>query len=293
MKITDAEILAGSDPIVVIYHGAECLDGFGSAFAAWTYFSDHQMLDRVYFIAANHGDAIPQEVQNAVVYLLDYSYKKAQMAELCSVAKQVIVLDHHVTAQTDCSGLDREYPNLSLNFDLTRSGAVIAWEYFHDIPVPMLLQHVQDRDLWHWAFADSGPVTVALMARPYDFEVWSDYARKPIELQELAKEGVIINRYRRKQIEYFKTRAVMGNIAGYDVPVVNCPNSIASELLSELAQGHPFAAGYSDKGTKRGWSLRATEDGVNVAEIAVELGGGGHPRAAGFATQLPEQLLMI
>jgi bifunctional oligoribonuclease and PAP phosphatase NrnA len=34
-------------------------------------------------------------------------------------------------------------------------------------------------------------------------------------------------------------------------------------------------------------SLRATDGRVDVSRIAREFGGGGHPQAAGFTTELP------
>jgi nanoRNase/pAp phosphatase (c-di-AMP/oligoRNAs hydrolase) len=77
------------------------------------------------------------------------------------------------------------------------------------------------------------------------------------------------------------------------VPVVNCPGVIASDLLGELAEGNPFAAGYQDIGTRRNWSLRSTDAGEDVSKIAEQLGGGGHRNAAGFSTTLDESTLSI
>jgi nanoRNase/pAp phosphatase (c-di-AMP/oligoRNAs hydrolase) len=75
--------------------------------------------------------------------------------------------------------------------------------------------------------------------------------------------------------------------------VVNSYEEIMSDLVGELAAGHPFAAGYQDQGTLRKWSLRSGPDGVDVAAIAVRFGGGGHRHAAGFTTRLPDSLLRV
>ena len=50
-------------------------------------------------------------------------------------------------------------------------------------------------------------------------------------------------------------------------------------LVRELLNG--------DRQGKRKVSLRATDASVDVSQIARELGGGGHPQAAGFTTSLP------
>jgi phosphoesterase RecJ-like protein len=55
---------------------------------------------------------------------------------------------------------------------------------------------------------------------------------------------------------------------------------LVRELLSDERAG------------KRKVSLRATDGKVDVSRIARELGGGGHPQAAGFTTALPYQQLV-
>ncbi|RMF19349.1 MAG: phosphoesterase [Gammaproteobacteria bacterium] len=269
----------------VLYHGGRCLDGFGAAWAAWMHFRTTETA--VDYQAMSHGDPVP-EVAGETVYLLDYCLKREPLQALCESASRVVVLDHHESAAKDVAGLDEVCTNLALHFDMHRSGAVIAWEYFHTEPVPVLLEWIQDRDLWAWQWPESRDATAALMARPYDFGLWQALAEDEDARQTLVSEGAAINRFRQQMIEHYRKRAVMGTVAGYRVPVVNAPVEIQSELLGELAVGHPFAAGYLDREGRRGWSLRSTADGLNVADIARRFGGGGHPRAAGFSTPLPD-----
>lgn len=297
MKILDE--LESESVIKVIYHGSECPDGFGSAWACWMYFSHLDSVSSnavaVEYVAANHGEA-PPECAGAIVFLVDFSYRREVLTSLLAEAKQVIILDHHISAQRDLEGLEDEHQNLEVVFDMTRSGAVITWQYFHDMAVPEILRYVQDRDLWQFALPDSQHVTAAMMSYPFEFSRWLQWHEGDANgsgIALLAREGKTINRFRQQMINYYKTRAVIGQIAGYEVPIVNSPLAINSELLNELADGYPFAAGYSDKGTKRGWSLRSRNGGADVSEIAFQFGGGGHPRAAGFATALDINLLCL
>ncbi len=276
---------------VVIYHGSNCLDGFGSAYAAWRYFHLEQGITAEYH-AASHGEA-PPDCRGRDVYILDFSYKRPVLSALCQEARRVVILDHHISAQEDLAGLDQEFPNLEVVFDMNRSGAVITWEYFHRTPLPRLLAAVQDRDLWQFRIPDSQHINSALMSHPLDFDLWHSFTRSEQDLERLGHEGRAINRYRDQMIALYRGRAVLGSIAGHEVPIVNCPTAIVSELVGELAVGYPFAAGYTDRGTKRGWSLRSTANGLNVAEIASRFGGGGHARAAGFATEIPAELLLL
>ena len=269
---------------IVIYHGGGCLDGFGSALAAYCYFRCKKGVEADYY-AAQHSEP-PPDVADREVYMLDFCYPREALKLVCEEAYKVTVLDHHISAFEDSQGMDKDYPHLELIFDMHRSGAVITWEYFHREPVPRLLECIQDRDLWQWRIPESRDVTAALASHSQDFEAWLPWLEEEHLLKELAHEGRVINRYRNLEIAQYKKRAAMGRIAGFDVPIVNCPTNIISEVLGELAQDHPFAAGYLDKPDKRIWSLRSSAQGENVATIATLFGGGGHARASGFSTPL-------
>lgn len=52
---------------------------------------------------------------------------------------------------------------LTVHFDLDRSGAAIAWDEFNiDIPMPEWIRYVEDRDLWRWGLPGSEAVNEAL-----------------------------------------------------------------------------------------------------------------------------------
>ncbi|MEN8169079.1 MAG: phosphoesterase [Pseudomonadota bacterium] len=275
---------------LVIYHG-NCLDGFGAAYAAHRHFEPRGT--EVEFFAASHGEPMPDCAEREV-YVVDFSFKRPEMKQLCDSASKVTVLDHHISAQEDLDGLETEHPNLEVVFDMSRSGAVITWEYFHQQPVPQLLLHVQDQDLWNFDLDGTRDINAALMSYPFDFDLWHEVITSADRFNTLMSEGKAINRFRQEMIDSYKKRAVMGSIAGFDVPVVNCPRAIISELVGELADGHPFAAGYQDKGEKRSWSLRSSRNGgEDVAKVAALFGGGGHKNAAGFGTMIPDTLLKL
>jgi oligoribonuclease NrnB/cAMP/cGMP phosphodiesterase (DHH superfamily) len=258
-------------PDLCIYHGA-CDDGFGAAFALWK--RDGDCVDYhpgVYGIA-------PPDVTGLDVAIVDFSYKRPVMIELASKAKSILVLDHHKTAQADLEGLSAECPNVEVHFDMARSGAVMAWEYFHpETPLPLFFSYLQDRDLWTKQLPGVDAFTMGLRSYRQDFAVWDD-----LIVQELITEGETIQRYYRGLVESAKTHAFMRDIGGYTVPVVNGSLFMSSEVAGELAQGHPFAAMYAE--TEKGviWSLRSRNDGVDVSEVAKRFGGGGHKNAAGF-----------
>ncbi len=207
------------------------------------------------------------------------------MQKLCQRAHKVILIDHHISAYKELKDLQKTIPNLSLHFDMQQSGAVLSWKYFHTGPVPKLLKHIQDNDLWQFKLNNTCTIISALMSHPLKRKQWASWLKDKQALKNLHAEGLILERHKKKQIRKYKQAAFMGNIAGYTVPIVNAPSSIGSELLNQLSAGFPFAAAYEDKPGHRSWQLRSGGDkAVDVSEIAALFGGGGHQRASGFST---------
>jgi hypothetical protein len=112
---------------LVIYH-ADCLDGLG---AAWSAFC--KLGAQARYIPAHYGDAIPNFSPGATLYILDFSYSPQLLVNASAKAGQVILIDHHLTAMEQCDTFFKEHPipeNLSINFDMSRSGCVLTWQYF-------------------------------------------------------------------------------------------------------------------------------------------------------------------
>jgi uncharacterized protein len=220
------------------------------------------------------------------VAIVDFSYKRPVMIEMASRAKSIMVLDHHKTAEAELRGLGEECPNVEVHFDMARSGAVMAWEYFHPIePLPLFLEYIQDRDLWLKKMPGVETFNAALRSYPLDFTVWDDLVDN---VNRLLDEGVAIQRYYRTLVESAKGHYFMRVIAGHCVPVVNGSLFMASEVAGELAEGNPFAAMYAETEHGTIWSLRSRPpDGLDVSEIAKRFGGGGHKHAAGFTVPRP------
>lgn len=254
----------------VLFH-ANCPDGFGAAYAAWKKFQD----DAVY-MPVKHGEPLPEIAEGAPVYIIDFAYDRETLIDLAQ-RHQVQVLDHHKTAQADLEGLE------FATFDMNQSGAVLAWNYFHpETSLPLLLEYVQDEDLWNWALPQSKEVCTALQLYPMDFETWDQ-----LEVETLKREGTVALRYKQSLIDRLLKRVEFHDIAGYSVPVVNTP-LFASELGNQLCEAYPeaaFSASYSDFEGKRKWSLRSIGD-FDVSEICRQFGGGGHRNASGFSTIL-------
>lgn len=259
---------------ICIYHGG-CPDGFGAAYAVWKRFGDN-----VEYYPATHG-APPPDVTDRDVIMVDFSYKRPVLTQMLASCKSMILLDHHKTAQADLEGLVD--PKLTLVFDMNRSGAVIAWQYFHPyVEIPKLLLHVQDRDLWTWKLENSRQILTALDTYDMRFEVWDS-----LSVDKLAAAGEHMVTYYSSIIGDMVEKAELMTLDGHVVPVINAPYFMASDLGNILATGYPFAVVYSVDSRGVRYSLRSVPGGLDVSEIAKSYGGGGHFHAAGFETKTP------
>ena len=267
-----------------IYHG-NCADGFG---AAWLF---SRYGDREFDFHPGVYQNDPPDVTGRDVYLVDFSYKRAMVEQMLKSAKTVTLIDHHKTAIEDLAGLEglRQYT------DLDRSGATLAWDFlFPGEDRPLLLGHVEDRDLWRFKLAGKREIQALVFSYEYSFELWDKLmSADQVELLKMTAAGAAIERKHHKDVaELVKVCQRRMVIANYSVPVASLPYTLVSDAAHLMAQGQPFAACYWDTDEGRVFGLRAADDGVDVSEIAKEYGGGGHAKAAGFKVPRGHPLAM-
>jgi uncharacterized protein len=254
-------------PTVVLYH-AECADGFGAAWALWRRFSQAR------FVAVKHGVPPPDGLKGERVVIVDFSYARDLLESMAQHTENLLVLDHHITAEKALAGLPYAY------FDMKKSGAVLAWEWAHDPPAPWLLQYIQDKDLWTWALPMSREINAAVASHPFDFHVWSGFKQK-----ELEQEGRAILRYEQELVNKLAGQAVSVEFQGETVPSVQSA-VLTSQIGERLSADAPFCIIWHDRDGRRYYSMRSREDGTDVGAIAASFGGGGHTHAAGFSIPL-------
>lgn len=251
-------------PDVVLYH-AECSDGFGAAWALWKKFPCAN------FLPVKHGHPPPPDLKERRVVIVDFSYARPVLEDMASETKELLVLDHHITAERTLDGFSNAY------FDQTKSGAVLGWEWAHGTAAPWLLQYIQDKDLWTWALPGSREINAALASYPFDFKVWDSFTQSTLE-----QEGRAILRYEHELVEKLAAQVSMVEFQGVVVPAVQS-SILTSQIGERLSSHHPFCLIWHDRDGRRYYSMRSRSDGTDVGRIAASFGGGGHTHAAGFS----------
>lgn len=285
--------MLNKDNITTVLYHDECADGFGSAFICWLYYKQHFGLEAANKITYTGCKYQKDKVLNfnhlagQNVLLCDFSYKYEQLNEIIRLTSSFMILDHHKTAKEDLVNI---VDDLKV-FDMNRSGVGITWDYFFpEQPLPLFLQHIQDRDLWQFKLEGTNEFIIYLFEQNFTFQLFESFLLKD-NLTKAIETGKGWLQY--KQI-------VVSNIAKEARPVlqlidnklllvyyVNNVYGFTSDLGAEVFKHFPladFSAVYDHKPddniTK--FSLRSTDEREDVSKIAASFNGGGHRNASGL-----------
>lgn len=258
----------------VLYHLDK--DGQGSAYCAWKKFGKSAK-----YLPVNYGQPMPQMDDGSEVYIVDFSYSGPALMDLAERMEKVVVLDHHKTAEAGLYGV--AHPRLAIRFNSAWAGVGITWQHFFPSEkLPVMLAHIQDRDLWQFALPGTAEVHEFLCSYSYSPELWDFFVNMPID--EIIKEGKAILRAREEAVRNIARNAYRIEFDGHPIAKVNTSvyQSEVCHYLLENEEGVTFVMAYSEseEGT---WihSLRSKGE-FDVSEIAKAHGGGGHKNAAGF-----------
>lgn len=312
-----------NNPVSILFH-ADCLDGFGAAYAAWCRYGD-----AANYCPMHHGQAWDiNTFAGHDVFILDFSFPPEVLEQLARWASSVTQIDHHASAMQAWGGKGMagtgdhlsfrhsELP-LSVNLDLTKSGARLAWEYFNPgQAVPLVIQHIEDQDMWRFALPGTRAFCRALRLLPFDLPIWHRLVCDTPDIDapryvEMLGQGKAIEQYFQREVErlgqsQLRCRATLrgepvdalqalrhgqaivteNELAWLAVSgiAINANALFASELgntLAEQSGSFGLVWYFSGDGEVKA-SLRSQGKTLDVAAIATRYGGGGHPNAAGF-----------
>lgn len=264
------------------YGSKHCPDGFAAAYAAWLHYWNEAK-----YIPCEYQKPAPVIEPGDSVYILDFSYPKDVLLKMSEIANKIVVLDHHKTAKEDLLGL-----NFAI-FDMKKSGAELAWEYWHKEPAPDLIRYVGDRDLWRKSLPHSEEIHRALSSFPQDFEVWDTLANLPNYVDFMYRIGKPIYDKFNEEVEELILTAEVRELAGYHILSTTTSNySLVSDALNRICDRNSstaFAANARESSDgKIKFELRSVGS-FDVSAIAKQFGGGGHLNAAGFTTDKDDE----
>lgn len=239
--------------------------------------------------------------QGAEQYIfVDFCPKPSVVRQLLGQGLLVVILDHHKSARDDAKQLEGFYSALDLKFDMTKSGARMAWEYFRKGgprhgSVPELALHVEDRDLWTWVMPSTREVIAWLSAtcntndpRSY-LDAVTNFRNNPDRAKDI---GEYLCTEMDTQIKKMASTYRRLEIQGFGSGIVVNASCYQSEVCQYLYDRHevPFVIAYhSTRGGDVALSLRSKKDAphsIDVTQLAKMFEGGGHANASGGLCEL-------
>jgi hypothetical protein len=274
---------------LILYHGRSCPDGFAAALAAWLYYQG-----QAEFVALDHGDVKSVEdlpaIAGRAVYILDFSFEDALLRLIEEHAAKLVMLDHHLSAAEKLTGFQCRCG--VVHFDMEKSGARLAWEFFHpQQPVPDLVRFVEDRDIWVWQYPQSAGFLAALDMEPFDFARWQALANfDAAQMVAYIERGGAMDEKFTKLAENMADSAQALTFNGVNGVMANVPgvfHSLVGDMLCK--KSGTFALLWSvDKTGVVKCGLRS-QKGFSCISLAESMGGGGHAQACGFKMK-PDRL---
>ena len=247
-----------------VYYHADCLDGFGAAWAAW-----RALGNAADYRPLHHGEGwLAEEVSSRHVYILDFSFSPESLQRMAGLANSVTLLDHHASAMHAWQAwLTKEAQEAAsyrdtnravrVHFDMKKSGARLAWEHFHPgHAVPKLLAHIEDQDLWRFSLGDTRPLCRHLRLQAFDFDTWQHLAASIEDEHSPAYRDILLQG---RAIEHFFR--------------VECTRLAGSRLVGKASlRGEPSDALQANR---HGLAVISNEDGcwAAVEGLAVNTNG--------------------
>jgi oligoribonuclease NrnB/cAMP/cGMP phosphodiesterase (DHH superfamily) len=273
---------------IVIYHKG-CTDGFGAAWCFW-----NQYKDTYDYHPGVYQGKVP-DVVDRDVFLVDFSYKRNVVEDILSAAKSVTLIDHHKSALEDL--WDLETAGLSMKHSSQEhSGAVLAWNYVqwaHRLSLgkpkkmPQVLAHVEDYDLWKFNLLYTKEIMAYVTLQDFEFKVWDKMMSvTKAGLVRMIKDGGLLERKQQQDCARIAETSLRDAVIDdHPTVLVNAPSLFFNDVAERLTRTNRFVALYYDTKDYRNFGLRShssNPDALDVSEIAVRFGGGGHKHSAGF-----------
>lgn len=281
-----------NDPLPLVIYHARCPDGFAAALAAWRLWGNAAQ-----YLPLNHEQisdvAQLPAIDGRCITVLDFSLPAPLLQAMAARAARLVLIDHHRSAADALAGVTACG---HLFFDMTQSGAALAWAYFWpEEPQPALVAYVQDRDLWRWKLPDSGAYLAALDMEPWDFARWDALTRLDGDATAaMVTRGAAMEakfQALAQQLADTAQPVCLGEQAGLMANVPGAFQSLVGDLLAARSGSFALLWTVDQLGVvKCGLRSRAPFDCIALAQA---FGGGGHPQACGFrlpVARLPELL---
>lgn len=240
-------------------------------------------------------------------------------------AKESLYIDAFKTVAcnvlVDENRLEVSYNNIYMDIDLTHSACMLTWLYVvendpADIQPPWFISYIEDRDMWWFKLPHSKEINAGMYHLGNTFENYDNwYSRctgivfRVADERSCAITGSIVLAIQQRIIEGIAHGPTVSrgfisrpdsdpvidgtfNRVQYTTAVVCCPFSLISDLgdymLNCTKEGFikPDVVIVYNRDVEKGGYIYSIRSKSNMLWFAGTMGGGGHPNACGFTSDI-------
>jgi len=275
----------------MIYH-SPCSDGFTAMTCMYSYAKKNNFAHEIDYIEGDYSKRDTDEINKLIkrvkgknLVVCDFSYNYETIQILIKNTASFLIIDHHKTAEEDLKNLDSKYKI----FDMNRSGAKLMWDFlFENSPAPMLVNYVQDRDLFHNKLPHINEFVAWFYNEPFDISLYEELLLNDDKLMSnISTKGVHYKELNDIYIDKSSMTDPTMCLIESNYYLVGHSNTkiLKSDVGAMMLQKYPlldFSVCYSidETGSKTYCSLRSNNNSTDVSIIAKKNGGGGHRNAS-------------
>lgn len=235
--------------------------------------------------------------KNEQIYIVDFSISPDEMRELLKITKDVTWIDHHKTAIEKYA--DFEHPIRGIRYDGI-AGCMLTYCYIHHMTsrgegsikpfelsmtedAPMFTKLIADWDVWKFDFGDDTRNFQSAF-NAYDFnpnsEKWDLFLSRNGYEKEMIEQGKTMTKFRDNWARNYMDLGFETIFEGHKCYAVNL-GFCNSEYFKSLPEGkYDILMPFVFDGNI--YKVSVYSKTVDVSQIALKYGGGGHKAAAGF-----------
>lgn len=293
----------GKDKQRVVISHKNCQDGAGVA-SVVRYHQDIILEDEnniwggIEFIYLDYNSFDFQKLKSnlagKLVYVGDFSFNSGQLEELEEVVEAIVTVDHHKGVYDDAVS-DKD----NVHVDLTKSGALLAWEFFFglDIRAPFIIALISDRDLWNFFYGVESKALYLLIKKEGHDQIMqymsndeeTSIVQLKDDLEKYIEEIVSLEKSFIKRAE----QAIPYTILGTTIHGLNLTSSVSDILnvVSKIKGTPSFAYWFDNELNAMQFSFRNAKDDIHVNLLAKLIGGDGHVQASGSRVNIDQLFL--
>lgn len=238
--------------------------------------------------------------QDERVYIVDFHVQDDDdFRKLQEITKRITLIDHHKSTVEHLGKHPELYCDIEAIINAARSACLLTWDYFvrrklmadyfnddFTIIFPESLKLIDDMDRWIWQYGDKTANFCEGMRlyphQPTD-AIWKDllmFEKSDDRIIDIIAEGEICNQYSKMTSnDYCKSYGFETEFEGYKAFAQGMSRG-GSKAFGERINHYPLCLSFEFTGSC--FIIGLYSETIDVSEIAMKHGGGGHKGAAGF-----------